>query len=71
MGGFTREFAGAARYFVDNGLGREYWDIQRELDASLPASEIVARCLESAHTRLPLFRDVRERGGAGERSRKG
>jgi predicted Zn-dependent protease len=21
---------------MDNGLGREYWDIQRELDASLP-----------------------------------
>lgn len=33
----TREFATAARYFVDNGLDREYWDIQRELDASLLA----------------------------------
>jgi predicted Zn-dependent protease len=32
----TREFATAARYFVDNGLRREYWDIQRELDDSLP-----------------------------------
>jgi predicted Zn-dependent protease len=32
----TREFATVARYFVDNGLRREYWDIQRELDASLP-----------------------------------
>jgi predicted Zn-dependent protease len=31
----TREFATAARYFVDNGLRREYWDIQRELNESL------------------------------------
>lgn len=31
----TREYATAARYFEDNGLHREYWDIQRELDASL------------------------------------
>jgi Mg2+/Co2+ transporter CorB len=30
------------------------------LDASLPASEIVARCLDSAHTRLPLYRDDAE-----------
>ncbi|HZZ93417.1 MAG TPA: M48 family metalloprotease [Usitatibacter sp.] len=30
----TREFAGVARYFLDNGLHREYWDIQRELDNS-------------------------------------
>jgi Mg2+/Co2+ transporter CorB len=30
------------------------------LDAGLPASEIVARCLESAHTRLPLYRDEAE-----------
>ena len=30
------------------------------LDANLPASEIVARCLESAHTRLPLYRDEAE-----------
>ncbi len=33
----TRELATVARYFVDNGLHREYWDIQRELDASFPA----------------------------------
>jgi predicted Zn-dependent protease len=31
----TREFATVARYFVDNGLNRPYWDIQRELDDSL------------------------------------
>ncbi len=31
----TREFATAARYFVDNGVRRDYWDIQRELDDSL------------------------------------
>ncbi len=31
----TREFATAARYFVDNGLNRPYWDIQHELDNSL------------------------------------
>lgn len=31
----TREFATAARYFVDNGLHRPYWDIQSELDNSL------------------------------------
>jgi Mg2+/Co2+ transporter CorB len=30
------------------------------LDAGRPASEIVARCLESAHTRLPLYRDQAE-----------
>ena len=30
------------------------------LDAELPASEIVARCLESPHTRLPLFREEAE-----------
>jgi Zn-dependent protease with chaperone function len=33
----TRELATVARYFVDNGLHREYWDIQRELDASFGA----------------------------------
>lgn len=33
----TRELASVARYFVDNGLHREYWDIQRELDASFAA----------------------------------
>ncbi len=31
----TREFATVARYFEDNGLHREYWDIQNELDDSL------------------------------------
>jgi Mg2+/Co2+ transporter CorB len=30
------------------------------LDATLPASEIVAQCLDSAHTRLPLYRDDAE-----------
>jgi Mg2+/Co2+ transporter CorB len=30
------------------------------LDANLPASQIVARCLESAHTRLPLYRGEAE-----------
>lgn len=30
----TREYATTARFFVDNGLHREYWDIQRELDES-------------------------------------
>jgi predicted Zn-dependent protease len=33
----TRELASVARYFVDNGLHREYWDIQRELDGSFAA----------------------------------
>ncbi len=33
----TREFATVARYFLDNGLKREYWDIQRELDGSFRA----------------------------------
>src|SRR5215831_5373245 len=33
----TRELATVARYFVDNGLHREYWDIQHELDASFAA----------------------------------
>jgi len=32
----TREFATAARYFADNGLGRDYGDLQQELDESLP-----------------------------------
>lgn len=32
----TREFATAARYFVDNGLARSYVDIQRELAENLP-----------------------------------
>ena len=30
----TREFATVARYFLDQGLRREYWDIQRELDTA-------------------------------------
>jgi predicted Zn-dependent protease len=30
----TREFASVARYFVDNGLNRDYEDIQSELDQS-------------------------------------
>jgi predicted Zn-dependent protease len=34
----TREFATAARYFLDNGLARGYWDIRQELDQSLPAA---------------------------------
>ena len=29
------EFATAARYFMDNGLHRPYWDIQNELDSNL------------------------------------
>jgi predicted Zn-dependent protease len=32
----TREFATAARYFVDNGLARDYADIQHELTENLP-----------------------------------
>jgi predicted Zn-dependent protease len=32
----TREFATAARYFADNGLGRDYGDLQHELDENLP-----------------------------------
>jgi predicted Zn-dependent protease len=32
----TRAFATAARYFADNGLARDYWDIQHELDESVP-----------------------------------
>ena len=31
----TREFATAARYFVDNGMNRPYWDIQDEVDGSI------------------------------------
>jgi len=34
----AREFATAARYFMDNGLARRYWDIQQELDESLPVA---------------------------------
>jgi predicted Zn-dependent protease len=33
----TREFATAARYFLDNGLHRGYGDIQQELGENLPA----------------------------------
>jgi predicted Zn-dependent protease len=33
----TREFATAARYFLDNGLNRSYGDIQQELGENLPA----------------------------------
>lgn len=32
----TREFATAARYFVDNGMARSYSDIQHELGENLP-----------------------------------
>jgi len=32
----TRAFATAARYFADNGLARDYGDLQQELDKSLP-----------------------------------
>lgn len=32
----AREFATAARYFVDNGLARRYADIQQELGENLP-----------------------------------
>lgn len=32
----TREFATAARYFVDNGLARDYADIQHELTENVP-----------------------------------
>jgi predicted Zn-dependent protease len=32
----TREFATVARYFADNGLHRDYRDLQQELDGSLP-----------------------------------
>jgi predicted Zn-dependent protease len=32
----TREFATAARYFVDNGLARNYADIHQELGENLP-----------------------------------
>jgi predicted Zn-dependent protease len=38
----TREMATAARYFLDNGLHREYWDIQHELDGSIGAQFRVA-----------------------------
>lgn len=31
----TREYATTARFFLANGLHREYWDIQRELDESI------------------------------------
>jgi predicted Zn-dependent protease len=34
----AREFATAARFFLDNGLARGYWDIQQELDGSLPVA---------------------------------
>jgi len=32
----TREFATAGRYFISNGLRRDYEDVQAELDRSLP-----------------------------------
>jgi predicted Zn-dependent protease len=34
----TREYASAARYFVDNGLARSYGDIQQELNESVPVN---------------------------------
>jgi predicted Zn-dependent protease len=34
----AREFATAARFFLDNGHARGYWDIQQELDESLPVA---------------------------------
>jgi len=34
----AREFATAARYFLDDGRARGYWDIQQELDQSLSAA---------------------------------
>ena len=35
LGEHTREFATYARYFVSNGLAREYEDLQQELDESI------------------------------------
>jgi hypothetical protein len=58
----SREFAGAARYFVDNGLRREYWDIQRELDASLVAQyrmAFIAQQQELEADRIALFLGAR------------
>jgi len=39
----TREFATAARYFVDNGLARDYADIQHELTENVPVLLRMAR----------------------------
>ena len=58
----TREFAHAARYFVDNGLRREYWDIQRELDGNLPAQyrmAFIAEQQELEADRIALFLGAR------------
>jgi predicted Zn-dependent protease len=58
----TRELATAARYFLDNGLNRDYWDIQRELDDSLPAQfrvEFVAAEQELEADRVGLILGAR------------
>jgi predicted Zn-dependent protease len=54
----TREFATVARYFVDNGLQRQYWDIQREVDSSLQVQyhmAFVAAQQELEADRIGLF----------------
>jgi predicted Zn-dependent protease len=58
----SRELATAARYFLDNGLNRDYWDIQRELDDSLSAQyrvEFVASDQELEADRVGLILGAR------------
>ncbi len=58
----TREYATAARYFMDNGLHRPYWDIQQELDGSLAVQyrmAFIAREQELDADRIGFFLGAR------------
>jgi predicted Zn-dependent protease len=49
----TREYASAARYFVDNGRNRKYEDVQHELDESF----VVSRRMAALYAREELEAD--------------
>ena len=58
----TREFATVARYFADNGLRRDYGDLQHELDESLPLQfrmEFVGEQQELEADRIGFFLGAR------------
>lgn len=58
----TRELATAARYFVDNGLRRPYWDVQQEVDGSLAVQYrmgFIAREQELDADRIGFFLGAR------------
>ncbi|HXZ48474.1 MAG TPA: M48 family metalloprotease [Usitatibacter sp.] len=58
----TREFATVARYFEDNGMHRDYADIQRELDGSIGLQyrmEFVAEEQELEADRVGFFLGAR------------